>query len=198
MPSEPTTDSASIALVAPTGPSPHLPEAGHRSGKGHADRRIELADVDPQLERVGGDYSQQLTVAETPLDLLALAGGVASAIGRDPLGQLRLQTVHGVTQDQLHALARFHEADRPRTGGDQFREQLRGLRQSRAAQAERLVDQRRVPHRHPPGSGGRAVAVHECEVLEPGEPFRQLYWVGDRRAREQEARHSPVGGGEPA
>ena len=54
------------------GAAPHLPEAGDRAREGHADRGVELADVDPELERVGRDDPEQLSGAQPPLDLLAL------------------------------------------------------------------------------------------------------------------------------
>ena len=60
-----------------------------------------------------------------------------------------------------------------------------------------LVDERRVPHRDPALGARRAVAVHEREV-EPGQPLGQLDRVGDRRAREHEARLGAVGAREPA
>ena len=62
---------------------------------------------------------------------------------------------------------------------------------------ERLVHERRVPHRDPPLRPRRAVAVHEREV-EPGQALGQLHRVGDRGAREHEARLGAVGAREPA
>ena len=44
-------------------PPPHLAQARDRPGEGDADRGVELADVDPELERVGGDHRQQLAAA---------------------------------------------------------------------------------------------------------------------------------------
>ena len=82
-------------------------------GKRDADRGVELADVDPELERVGRDHAEQLAGAQPPLDLLPLGGRVAAAVGRDPLGELGLEPVGRVAEDQLDPLARLHEADRP-------------------------------------------------------------------------------------
>ena len=48
------------AAAAAAGPPPHLAQAGDGPGEGDADRRVELADVDPELERVGRDHRQQL------------------------------------------------------------------------------------------------------------------------------------------
>ena len=50
-------------VAAAPRPAPHLPQAGDRAGEGDADRRVELADVDPELERVGGDDREQLAAS---------------------------------------------------------------------------------------------------------------------------------------
>ena len=41
------------ARTGAAGPAPHLPEAGDSAREGHADGRVELADVNAELERVG-------------------------------------------------------------------------------------------------------------------------------------------------
>ncbi len=51
------------AAAAAPGPPPHLAQAGDGAGEGDADRRVELADVDAELERVGRDHRQQLAGA---------------------------------------------------------------------------------------------------------------------------------------
>ena len=70
----------------PAGPAPHLPEAGDRPGEVDADRGVELADVDPELERVGGGDGEQVARGELRLDLAALLRRVAGAVGGDPVG----------------------------------------------------------------------------------------------------------------
>ena len=52
-------------------------------GKRHADRGVELADVDPELERVGRDDAEQLACRQPGLDLPSLLRRVAGAVGRD-------------------------------------------------------------------------------------------------------------------
>ena len=76
-------------LAAPPRPAPHLAQAGDGAGEGDADRRVELADVDPELERVGGDHGEQLAAREPGLDLAPLLRRVAGAVGRDPRRQRR-------------------------------------------------------------------------------------------------------------
>ena len=81
------------SAAAAAGAAPHLAQARDRPGEGHADRGVECADVDPELERVGGDHAKQLAARQPPLDLAPLRGGVAPAIRGDPLGQLARQAV---------------------------------------------------------------------------------------------------------
>src|SRR5207244_1195668 len=64
--------------------------------------------------------------------------------------------------------------------------------------AERLVQQRGIPHRDAPPRAGRGVAVDQSEVLETGEALGQLDWVGDGGRGEQEARNRAVGGRQAA
>ena len=177
---------------APAGSAPHLPEARDRAGEGDADRGVELPDVDPELERVGRDDAEQLPGREPALDLLTLRGRVPGAIWRDALGELRIEPVAGVAQDQLDALARLHEADRPCPGADQLREDLGRLVQRRGPDAELLVEQRRIPHHGVPLGPRRGVVVDQVEVGETGESLGELNRVRDRRAREQEPRIGAV------
>ena len=155
----------------PPRPAPHLPQAGDGAGEGDADRRVELADVDPQLQRVGRDHRQQLAGAEPVLDLAPLLRRVAAAVGRDPRRQLRLpaplQVFAGEALDQLDPAPAFEEADRPHVLGDQLGQQVGRLRERRAPRPGRLVDQRRVPHRHLAPGPRRAVVVDQLELGVP-------------------------------
>ena len=73
---------------APAGAAPHLAQRGDRAGKRDDDGRVELADVDPELERVGRDHRAQLAAHQPALELAPLLGGVAGAVGDDELGEL--------------------------------------------------------------------------------------------------------------
>src|SRR5206468_5613717 len=46
------------ATAAPGAP-PHLPQARHRTWERHADRGVELADVDAELKRIGRNDPEQ-------------------------------------------------------------------------------------------------------------------------------------------
>ena len=109
------------ASAAPGAP-PHLPQRCDGAGEGDADRRVKLADVDPELECVGGDDAEQLAADQAVLDLVALLGGVAAAVGGDLVGELAREAVLCVAEDQLDALAGLHEADRAGTVAYQRRE----------------------------------------------------------------------------
>ena len=182
-------------------PPPHLAQAGDGAGEGDADRRVELADVDAELERVGGDDREQLAGGQPRLDLAPLLRRVAAAVGRDPRRQLRLaarlQRFAGEALDQLDPAPALEEADRPHAVGDQLGEQVGGLRERRAPRPGRLVDQRRVPHRDLAPGPRRAVVVDQLEGR-ADQPLGQLDRVGDRRRGEQEARLGAVGARDPA
>ena len=106
-------------------------------GEGDDERCVERADVDPELERVRRHDRAQLAGDQARLDLAALRRGVAGPVGHHQLAQLAgadpLELVAGDPAEQLDALARAHEADRPRAGGDQRSQQLGALAECRAA-----------------------------------------------------------------
>ena len=186
------------SAAAPTRPAPHLPQAGHGAGKGDAHRGVELADVDAQLERVGGHDAQKFARRQAALDLVALRRGVAGAVGRDPLAQLGGEAVDRVLEDELHPLARLHEADRPGAALHQLGEDLGGFVERGRPDPELLVEQRRVPHGHPALGPGGPVVLDQVEGLEARQGLGQIDGVGDRRRRQQEPRLGAVDGGGPA
>jgi len=116
----------------------------------------------------------------------------------EELGEVRPDHVAHDLRHELDALARLDEADRPRAAPDERREDGGGLGERRRALAQRLVLQRRVPHRDLPRGARRAVAVDERHLVQAREPLGELDRVGDRRAGQQDPRLGPVGGGDPA
>jgi hypothetical protein len=182
-------------FAAPPGAAPHLAQAGDGPGEGHADRRVQVTDVDAQLERVGRNYGQQVAIRQARLDLTALLGGVARPVRRDALGELRapelLEPHAREALDQLDAAPTAKEADRAHPLADQVREQLGRLRQHRLARHRPPIDHWRVPH--PDASGGprRAVGVHQPERL-ADQALGELDRVGDGRRSQHEARLGPV------
>ena len=92
----------------PAGASPHLAQRCNSTGKRDDKRCVELADVDSELESVGRDHRTQLPAREPALQLAALLGGVAGAVGDHQLGQLGvavLQVLLDQPGQHLDALA---------------------------------------------------------------------------------------------
>ena len=119
-------------------PAPHLAQRGDGSGERDHQRAVQLADVDPELERVGRDDRAQLAAHQPLLELAALLGGVAGAVGGDELGELGVlsrEVVAHQPAQHLDALARLHEADHARALADQAGQQLGRLAERRAALA---------------------------------------------------------------
>ena len=192
------------AAAATARAAPHLPQRRDRPRERHAHGRVERADVDAELERVGRDDREQVAVRQLRLELAALLRRVAGAVGRDAVGERRavgvglaVELEPGEPGDELDRLARLDEADRPRPLAHELGDELGRLGQRAAAELQRLVDHRRVPHRDLPPGAGRAVAVHQRHVVEAGQALGELDRVGDRRAREQEARLGAVGARDP-
>ena len=125
------------SLAAPPGAPPHLAQAGDGAREGDADRRVELADVDAELERVGGDHREQLAAREPRLDLAPLLRRVAGPVRGDPLGELGspelLEPHPREPLDQLDRRARLRRKQIVRDAVDhQVGEQLGGLGEHRA------------------------------------------------------------------
>ena len=131
---------------AASGSAHLLPGAGDGAGVADADRRVERADVDAQLERVGGDHAADPAVAQAGLDLVALVGQVAAAVAADRVRMAgrRLERLAQVAGEHLDRGPRAGEGDRLHPAADQpLRQPLPG-EQRGAADAELLVRDRRV------------------------------------------------------
>ena len=76
-------------MAAAAGASPLLAEARDRAGKADRDGGVEVADVDPELERVGRGDAEELALDEPPLDLAPLLRRVAGAVGSEARGGRR-------------------------------------------------------------------------------------------------------------
>ncbi len=188
------------SLGAPPRPPPHLAQARDRAWEGDADRRVQLPDVDAQLERVGGDDRQQLAGRQPSLDLAPLLGRVAGPVGGDPLGELRaaqlLEPGASEPLDQLDPAPAAEEADRPHPLANQVGEQLGGLGEDRAPRHRPRVDDRRVPDPDPPAGARSAVGIDQAEGL-ADQPLGELHRIGDRRRGEDEPGAGPVHAGDP-
>ena len=118
-------------LGPPPRATPHLTQARDGAGEGDADRGVQIADVDSQLERIGRDDCQQIAPGKPRLDVAALLRRVAPAVRRDPLGELRpaqlLEPHPREALDQLDSPPAAQEADRPHSLADEIGQQLRRL-----------------------------------------------------------------------
>ena len=184
--------------AAAAGAAPHLPEARDRAREGHADRGVELADVDPELERVGRDDSEQLAGAQPALDLLALlracsrrGKGRSARRARARAGRREWRRISSMPlRDFMKQIVRA-------PSDDELREHLGRLVQRRARGC-------RAPRRAAAGStsrrGGCAAAPRRrstsLKSVRPVRRLGELDRVGDRRARQQEARLGAVDRGD--
>ena len=185
------------AVAAPAGPSPHLLQRRGGPGKGDADRRVELADVDPELQRAGRDHAQQISRDQVGLDLPSLGRRVPGPVRGDALGEcgpsLRGQALGCELADQLDPAPALEEADRPDPGSDQVGEEVGRLCQRGSAGAGRRVDQWRVPDDDLPLRPWCAVPADQLERA-ADQPFGQIARVRDRRGGKDEARVASVCG----
>ena len=79
-------ENAEGALAGASAASGLLPCAGDGAGVSGQDGRVEGSDVDAQLHGGGGGQSEQPALEEVALDLSAVFGQVAGAIGGDAFG----------------------------------------------------------------------------------------------------------------
>ncbi len=184
-------------VPAAAGAAPLLAQAGDRAGEAGRDHAVEQADVDPELERVGGRDAEQLARGEPPLDLAPLTRRVPGAVGGEPVAVLAAEPVDGEAVDQLRRLAALGEAERPQPARDELGHQPRRLAERARADAELLVEERRVPERDRP-LGARRCVVPDHGHVEAEQRPRELARVRDRRRGEQELRVGAVDPRDPA
>ena len=121
------------------------------------------ADVDAELERVGGDDAEQLALDEPVLELAPLLGGVAGAVGRDPLGEVGAARCPRARARRTCAISSTALRDFMNTIVRAPSITSSASRSAASASGERrvgelLVGDRRVPHRDRALGAGRAVA----------------------------------------
>ena len=96
---------------------------------------VERADVDPELQRAGGDHAAELAAGELLLEVASLGRQVAGAVRGDRRRARGLlgQEPAGVGGHELGALAAARERERLVTVGDEPRQQHGGLDVGRGA-----------------------------------------------------------------
>src|SRR4051812_33787658 len=101
-----------------SGPTPLLAEARNGAGERDRDRRVQVPDVDPELEGVGRHDSGQLPGGEIALDLAPLLRRVAGSVGGDA-GVRVPEPVERHLVDQLRSSPAAGEADRAHAAPDE-------------------------------------------------------------------------------
>ena len=139
------------APVRATGAAGLLAQRREGAREAVDDDGVEAADVDAELERVGGGDPEQLAVGEPAFELPALLGQVAGTVrgdrGRPRAGARGREDAPGVPGDELRAAAAAGEGERGVTGGDEPRQELGGLDVRRRPRAGGRVEQRPLPER---------------------------------------------------
>ena len=160
-----------------------------------ADHGVERADVDTELERVGGDHAAELAGRELGLELTAFVGEVPGAVrrhvGRAARGHRNAEHRPGVGGDQLGAAAAAGEGQRLMALLHEAGEQHRRLQVGRGPGTAVRVEERSLPHRERALGPWCGVVAHRVD-REATELRRELGRVADRRAGEAEHRVGPV------
>ena len=184
---------------APPRPPGLLPGAGDGAGIAAEDRRLQVADVDPQLQGVRRHDPHHLAAAQACLDLPAEVGEVSPAVARDELGVHGLplcEPVLQVLRQDLDVQAAGGENDRLDVVLDEFRGHLPNRRQGGLADAELPVDDGRVVEDEGLGRRRRpALGDERHGTLQ--EPLRVLLRVRHRGGTADEDRVPAVEAADP-
>ena len=187
----------------PAGPPDLLPQRRPGAGEAGQQHRVETADVDAELERVGRRHAEQPAAAQVVLERTPLLGQVAAAVGVDPGGQRGLDLVEQVgraLRHLLHTAPRPHEGERAHALDHEVREQVGRLGGRGAAYGSALLSgvrgQRRLPQPHR-DLAARRVVVGDGRDVEPGQPAGGHLRLGHRGRRQDEGRDGAVGRAHP-
>ena len=131
-------------------------------GAGVADqqRRAHPADIDAQLQGVGGHHRGHVPSPQPALDLAALGGQVAAAVAAHPVWGAQ-GTLAQVAQDDLDRAARAAEDDGLDVRGQQVAGQAHALLERAPPDAQVAVDDRRVVDQEMPRPARRAILVDQ-------------------------------------
>ena len=180
-------------ILAPSGAARLLPGAGDGAGIAAQHARREGADVDAQLQRVGGHDHIHLTRAQAALDFAPLGGQVAAAVAAHAAGKAIGGTgaFLEVAGDDLHLNPAFAKHDAGNIVSQKPFGDAPDLVDHAAADAQLAIDHGRVIEHEMPLAHGRAV-FGDGGDLAPGQLGGQLHGVGDGGAAQDEARVTAV------
>ena len=173
---------------APAGSAGSLPCCRDRAWIAGHDRHVERADVDAKLERVRRHDRTDRALAQSLLDLTPPHRQIAAAIAANSLGRARhvLEVVLQVRRQDLRREAALGEHDQLEVPFQELGRDPARFAEIRAADAELMVDDRRVHEDEELLAARRAGLLHELERL-LGQPLGELARIGDRRRRADES-----------
>ena len=191
-------------LPAAPGPADLLPQSRPGPGEAGQQHGVQPADVDPELEGVGGGEADQLAGAERRLDVAPLLGEVAAAVRRHPGRERGVDLTEKLGGGHRHLLRAAAGPDE-RQGADVLDHQVgkevgrlrrRGPPDRRAV----LAGPRReggFPERQRDLTSGRLVSGDGQDV-QTSEPPGGHCGIGHRGRREDERRVRAVQRADPA
>ena len=173
----------------PAGAAGPLPCRGNRAriASHHAD--VEGADVDAQLQRIGGNDGADLRFAQPALDFAAAVRQIAATIAADHVRRSR-RTVERILQigrEDLHREPALRKDDQLQVVTQELERDTARLGEIRPADAELGVHDGRVDEEEELLAARGAVLLDQLERT-AGQSFRELARVGDRRRRTDEDR----------
>ena len=157
--------------AAAAGAADALPRRSDRSGITRQDRNIEASDIDPQFQRVGRNNTTDVAVSQSALDPAALVRKISAAIaddlrrfrifGKRPFFDGLLQVLDQDLRDQ----PAVRKDDRRNIALQKGPGDVFGFLYIRAANAELLIDDRRIVEEHVLLAFAGATFANEFEWL---------------------------------
>ena len=167
---------------APAGPSGALPCRRNRSGIPRHHAGIERPDINPELERIGGDHGADLSLAEAALDLAAPVRKITAAIAAHPFGRARnpVEIVFQIGGQQFGRETALREDDGLEIPFQELPRHSPRLAQIRPPDPELAIDDRRVDEREQFFAARRTASLDQLK-RRFNEPLGQLARICNRR-----------------
>ncbi len=96
-------------IRAATGAPRLLPQTRNRARIADEHGRVEVANVNPQLQCIRRRHAEQIALEQPGFDLAPFVGEIAGAVGTDAvnvLGRVRFQVLARIIEDEFRRLAR--------------------------------------------------------------------------------------------
>src|SRR5216684_5533299 len=180
----------------PSRPSQLLPGGRDRSRIADQDRRLQAADIDPQLQRIGADDSGDISVAQPGLDLAPMEWEIPGAVATHPSRRIQAgrQVLAEIAQHHLDLEPAAAEQDGLHAGAYPWRRYTPGFEHRAPANAHLAADERRVVEDESPLAARCAAPLDELDVLLFEQLAREVEGVGDCRRRADESWGRPIKG----